>query len=87
MSEPVRTCIGCRRRESASRLVRVVWDVAAARLRWDPQCRLPGRGAWLHPTPECLRQAGRRRAFTRALRLSGIPVDPTALHIDDAIAD
>ena len=31
--------------------------------------RLPGRGASVHPTPECLRAAERRRAFPRALRL------------------
>jgi predicted RNA-binding protein YlxR (DUF448 family) len=34
----------------------------------DPQLRLPGRGAWLHPTPECLELAVRRKAFGRALR-------------------
>ena len=38
-------------------------------LRPDPRHRLPGRGAWLHPTPECLDQAVRRRAFGRALRV------------------
>ncbi|MEO6793241.1 MAG: YlxR family protein [Mycobacterium sp.] len=33
----------------------------------------PGRGAWLHPTPECLQAAIRRRAFARALRICGSP--------------
>ncbi|MEB3032743.1 YlxR family protein [[Mycobacterium] nativiensis] len=33
----------------------------------------PGRGAWLHPAPECLQAAIRRRAFSRALRISGSP--------------
>lgn len=28
----------------------------------------PGRGAWLHPDPDCLAEAVRRRAFARALR-------------------
>jgi uncharacterized protein len=37
----------------------------------DPRRRLPGRGANLHPTPECLALALRRRAFPRALRVSG----------------
>src|SRR5436190_1139681 len=32
--------------------------------------RLPGRGASLHPTPDCLHAAERRRAFLRALRCS-----------------
>jgi len=37
----------------------------------DPARRLPGRGAHLHPTPACLALALRRRAFPRALRVSG----------------
>ncbi|GLZ31192.1 hypothetical protein Lesp02_33800 [Lentzea sp. NBRC 105346] len=35
----------------------------------DVRKRLPGRGAWLHFDLECLRNAERRRAFTRALRV------------------
>jgi predicted RNA-binding protein YlxR (DUF448 family) len=34
----------------------------------DARRRLPGRGAWLHPDPDCLRSAERRRALPRALR-------------------
>jgi predicted RNA-binding protein YlxR (DUF448 family) len=33
----------------------------------------PGRGAWLHPAPQCLQAAIGRRAFVRALRISGSP--------------
>ena len=33
---------------------------------------LPGRGAWLHPDPECLETAERRRALGRALRNAGL---------------
>ena len=40
-----------------------------ARVVADPRLRLPGRGAWLHPTPECLDLAVRRKAFGRALRV------------------
>ncbi|WP_372452640.1 YlxR family protein [Pseudonocardia nigra] len=40
----------------------------------DPRRRLPGRGAWLHPDPECLHRAERRSAFPRALRVRG-PLD------------
>jgi Predicted nucleic-acid-binding protein implicated in transcription termination len=35
----------------------------------DQRLRLPGRGAWLHPTPECLDLALRLKAFGRALRV------------------
>jgi len=34
---------------------------------------LPGRGVWLHPDDRCLRAAIRRRAFARALRITGSP--------------
>jgi uncharacterized protein len=39
----------------------------------DPAGTLPGRGAWLHPVPQCAREAIRRRAFVRALRITGAP--------------
>ncbi|WP_405498453.1 YlxR family protein [Nocardia sp. NBC_00511] len=75
-SKPVRTCIGCRRRELAADLMRVVAQGSAEdgqelAVIPDPRRRLPGRGAWLHPTSSCLSQAVRRRAFGRALRVSG----------------
>jgi len=37
----------------------------------DERAILPGRGAWVHPTTECVETAIRRRAFVRALRASG----------------
>ncbi|WP_084215772.1 YlxR family protein [Pseudonocardia spinosispora] len=68
-TSPVRTCVGCRSRSPATGLLRVVED--AGSLVPDPRRRLPGRGAWLHPDPECLRRAERRGAFPRALRVRG----------------
>jgi predicted RNA-binding protein YlxR (DUF448 family) len=53
-------------------------EAGVTRLTPDPRHRLPGRGAWLHPTGECLDQALRRRAFGRALRTSAAP-DPAAV--------
>jgi uncharacterized protein len=44
----------------------------------DLRRRRPGRGSWLHPSPDCLDLALRRRAFVRALRVAG-PLDTTAL--------
>jgi predicted RNA-binding protein YlxR (DUF448 family) len=44
----------------------------------DPERRLPGRGASLHPVVSCLDLAVRRRAFGRALR-SSTPPDHSAV--------
>ena len=65
-SGPVRTCVGCRQRDHQADLVRVVAEAGRAVLNLDG--RKPGRGAWLHPDPECFAQAEKRRAFGRALR-------------------
>jgi hypothetical protein len=44
----------------------------------DERRVLPGRGAHLHRDPDCLELAERRRAFPRALRVTG-PLDATAV--------
>ena len=62
-------CGGAARRAPVTELLRVV--VRDGVLTPDPRRRLPGRGASLHPTAECLHAAVRRRAFPRALRLPG----------------
>ena len=73
---PVRTCVGCRRRELAVELLRVV-AVSTGNGKYavivDAASTLPGRGAWLHPVPQCAHEAIRRRAFTKALRIAGSP--------------
>ena len=66
----VRTCIGCRERASADELVRFVLG-EAGKILVDQGLSLPGRGAHLHPTTECLTLAQRRKAFPRALRFQG----------------
>ena len=90
-----RTCVGCRGRAPTTDLLRVVaaevdgiWSVVP-----DPLRRLPGRGASLHPVPECLALAERRRAFPRALRREGplelSPLRTAVLHPeqDPAVSD
>ncbi|HVH23369.1 MAG TPA: YlxR family protein [Pseudonocardia sp.] len=75
---PIRTCVGCRVRSAADGLLRVV--VVDGVLTPDPRRRFPGRGAWLHPAPECLDRAERRSAFPRALRVPG-PLDVAAVRL------
>ena len=68
--------MGCRKRELAVELLRVV-AVSTGNGNFavivDTANKLPGRGAWLHPVPQCVQQAIRRRAFTKALRIAGSP--------------
>jgi len=68
----MRTCVGCRAKTVVPELLRMV--VVDGMVVPDPGRRLSGRGAWLHPSPDCLRAAERRRAFPRALRVAG-PLD------------
>ncbi|OBI42294.1 DNA-binding protein [Mycobacterium kyorinense] len=72
----MRTCVGCRKRELAVELLRVV-AASTGNGKYavivDAAGNLPGRGAWLHPVPQCANQAIRRRAFSRALRIAGSP--------------
>ena len=81
MSDPVRTCVGCRQRAAAGELLRVVARDGA--VVPDPRHREPGRGAHLHPVAACLDLAEKRRAFPRALRVPA-PLDSTAVraHIE-----
>ncbi|MCV7091301.1 YlxR family protein [Mycobacterium interjectum] len=78
---PVRTCVGCRKRELAAELLRVV-AVSTGNGEYaaivDDRSSLPGRGAWLHPVPQCVQQAIRRRALTKALRITG-PLDTSGV--------
>ena len=70
---PERTCIGCRQRAPRAQLLRLVLT-ASGELDVDARAVKPGRGAWIHPDPECLTLAERRRAVPRALRTGG-PLD------------
>jgi len=65
---PVRTCIGCRRARVKRALLRVARTPEG--VRFDPDARLPGRGAYLCPDPDCIAAARRRGAspLRRALK-------------------
>ena len=69
-NEAVRTCIGCREagaRLQLVRLVRCTNSSGETEALVDVKRRMPGRGAWLHPKPECWKLAIKRRAIGRAL--------------------
>ena len=67
---PARTCLGCRQRSDRSALLRVV--ARDGEVLPDPSAVLPGRGGWVHPTSECIEAAIKRKAFGRALRVTGV---------------
>nr|WP_083942107.1 YlxR family protein [Sanguibacter suarezii] len=73
-SGPVRTCVGCRQRDSQAQMIRFVAGrsetTGTLGVVADLRRVLPGRGAWLHASTECGELAIRRNAFPRALRAS-----------------
>lgn len=74
---PVRTCVGCRARVQQSALLRVVLVRPAhgpSRIVPDERGGAPGRGAYLHRDPECLRRAETRHVLPRALRVAGAEI-------------
>ena len=75
-----RTCVGCKERAVKSSLLRLV--AAGDIIQPDPRARLPGRGAYLHPSLACLDLARRRRTFPRALRAAGpLSLEPLAEYL------
>ncbi|WP_307828181.1 YlxR family protein [Nocardioides sp. SYSU D00038] len=78
--------MGCRERAARSELLRVTAgsdpDGRPAAVP-DPTSTAPGRGAHLHPTPECYDLAVRRKAFGRALRVpTGLSSAPVGDYLD-----
>ncbi len=74
--EPERTCVGCRGKAEKRVLLRVVRGPDGG-VRVDPGGSAAGRGAYVHPDPECVALATRRGALARALRAS-LPADEAA---------
>jgi len=61
--------VGCGVRAAKSDLLRLV--VSGGDIVPDSAARMPGRGAYLHPSRGCWERAQRRKALARALRLPG----------------
>ena len=67
MSLPLRTCIGCRNRDTQRNMLRIVRSCGgdgptSQRILVDARRDMPGHGAWLHPSVQC------RNAFARAFK-------------------
>ena len=82
--EPERTCIGCRIRSTKSSLVRFVGRNGSIVL--DATGVENGRGAWIHPTVQCLDTALSRKAFGRAFRAHVTVTDEARVHLEQKLA-
>jgi predicted RNA-binding protein YlxR (DUF448 family) len=67
VTEPVRTCVGCRQAAGRRGLLRLVRNPAGV-IVVDRTGRTHGRGAYLHLVSECVALARKRRALERALK-------------------
>ena len=62
---PMRQCVGCREMKEKRALIRVVKPPEGP-VSLDFKGKLPGRGAYVCPNPECLKRARKSRALERA---------------------
>lgn len=80
---PQRTCLGCRQVRDQARLIRFVRSPGGEILA-DLQGRLPGRGAYLCNSRDCIEAALRRKQFDRSFRQPCQPV--TGAQLAEGIA-
>jgi len=73
-----RTCAGCRQRLPRTHGLRLVRD-PSGRARPDLYGKLPGRGMYLCPRPECIELAAKRQGAARAFRQATTLGDPAQL--------
>jgi predicted RNA-binding protein YlxR (DUF448 family) len=66
----LRQCLGCREMKPKRELIRVVRSPEGA-VSLDFRGKLPGRGAYLCRSADCLKRAVKSKALTRAL---GVPI-------------
>ena len=62
---PMRQCVGCREMKEKRSLIRVVKS-PEVEVSLDFKGKLPGRGAYVCPSGECLKRARKSRALERA---------------------
>lgn len=63
---PLRQCMGCREHKPKRELIRVVRSPEGG-ISLDFRGKMPGRGAYVCPDPECLKKARKSRGLERAL--------------------
>ena len=66
---PQRQCMGCRERKPKREMIRVV-RCTDGEVRLDFGGKMNGRGAYICPKRECLKNAQRSKALERSLEVS-----------------
>ena len=70
---PQRMCIGCREMKEKYELIRIVKN-KEGNISFDTTGKLPGRGAYVCKTRECLEKAVKNKGFERSVK-SPLPED------------
>jgi len=70
MKNRPRTCLGCRGKFDKKLLLKVVriTDDGVKAIKFDPEAKLQGRGAWVCRKIECIEKTKKSRAFERMLK-------------------
>lgn len=64
---PIRTCVACRSSSEKKELLRVV-KTSSGEVVIDPTGKMPGRGAYVCRSVDCVAAAVKKKALERALR-------------------
>ena len=65
---PQRQCLGCREMKNKKDLIRVVRSPEGA-VSLDFKGKMPGRGAYVCPQPECFKRVRKSKALERAFSM------------------
>ena len=77
MAEPIRTCIGCRRKSAKGELIRLVRDLSG-QILVDKNGKKPGRGAYVCLNPQCIDSALTPKKLNKVLRINSHYAGPSA---------
>ena len=70
--QPQRTCLGCREVKPKRELLRIV-RTPQGEIEFDPTGKKSGRGAYVCPNPECLKQLFKKNRLEKSLGVEPPP--------------
>jgi len=71
MKNRPRTCLGCREKYDKNLLLKVVRIISSdgvKEIKFSPDAKLQGRGAWVCKKKECIEKVKKNRTFERVLK-------------------